>query len=63
MKKRIGRFLFDLIVGIVNKLDDETYDRFMARVHRPEFARKIPLPTVVGQTISFPYTPISKDAR
>lgn len=61
MKKAIGRFLFDLLAKTVNHMDDETYDRFCTRTHRPAFARRCPLPKTNGQTLQFFAYPTNPD--
>lgn len=59
MKRSIGRFIYDLMVRIIRNLDDEQYDKLMARVYRPEFTRRRILPSVTGKTIQFHwYTPL-----
>ncbi len=61
MKKFIGRFIFDLMVRTVHYLDDDTYDKFMARVYRPQWTRRLPLPKSDDRTIRmFHYTESGK---
>jgi hypothetical protein len=48
MKKRIGRFIFDVVVKYIDYLDDEHYDVLRAKTYRPAWAK----------TRTFTYHPI-----
>ena len=63
MKKSIGRFIFDLAVKYINYLDDESFDRLSARVYRPEFTRRRPLPKTDGRLMMFHYKPLGSNTE
>jgi hypothetical protein len=59
VKKKIGRFIFDLVVKYINYLDDDNFDRLSERVYRPEFTRRRPLPVANGMPFRmFEYKPL-----
>jgi len=64
MKKKIGKFIFDLVIKYVDYLDDENYDRLRAKTYRPAFTRRRPLPEPTGQKIQmFHYGPLFREGE
>jgi hypothetical protein len=58
MKKAIGRFIFDLIVRTINYMDDSQYDLLMAKIYRPAWTRRRPLPKSDGKSMQlYEYEP------
>ena len=53
MKKRIGQFIFDLVVKYIDALDDENYLRLRDLTYRMSFTLKRPLPPSDGRPIYF----------
>jgi len=53
LKRWIGDFVYDFVIKYIGYLDDDDYDRLIARIHRPAWTRRVPFPKATGQTISF----------
>lgn len=53
MKRWAQKLIYNFVVKYVVALNDEQHDRFLARVHRPEWVRKRQLPKAGGKTMLF----------